>query len=374
MTLIETMVALGLLGLAAYFISSLMRNGILGQKTLQAQDDSRVLTDNIAQILSDTTACRNTLGGVATSGNPVIDPTKSTQLTNVLDNNMKVQYTLNTIYGNRSLTLKEMVIGGNTIDPRTNIQQWTPGPPPPAPPTGMAFVRVKWTQTGTGTDKGSGPQDLYRYFMVYVAALDAAGHITQCTAQSAGSANNNGYWTENPNKDIYNNNNGGMGKVGIGIQTPMGVLDVYAGAKHALVVDSASGDVGIGTASPVSMLHLQNGAGAANVTLESAQNGGSIALNLKGKGPTGTAQSWAVGMNVFNGADYEVYDNNAAAPRLSIQTGTGNVGVNQGNPQATLDVGGSIKPGVVPGAAANAPCNTPGALSLDSSNNLYICN
>jgi len=66
-SLIETMVAVGILGVIAYFIVGMLRTGTLGQKTLLAQDDARVLTTNMASLLGDPIACENTFGGVAGS-------------------------------------------------------------------------------------------------------------------------------------------------------------------------------------------------------------------------------------------------------------------------------------------------------------------
>jgi Tfp pilus assembly protein PilV len=59
-SLLETIVAVGVLGLITYFVVEMLRTGVNGQKSLQAQDDSRVLTDSMASLLTDPTACLNT--------------------------------------------------------------------------------------------------------------------------------------------------------------------------------------------------------------------------------------------------------------------------------------------------------------------------
>ena len=56
-SLIETLLAVGILGLIAYFVVGLLKVGTVGQKTLQAQDDARSIIDNMTATLSDQLAC-----------------------------------------------------------------------------------------------------------------------------------------------------------------------------------------------------------------------------------------------------------------------------------------------------------------------------
>ncbi|MGZ3720704.1 MAG: type II secretion system protein, partial [Bdellovibrionota bacterium] len=58
-SLMELMVAIAVSGVLTYAIISLIKEGTSAQKTLQAQDDARTLTDNFAMLLADTKACTN---------------------------------------------------------------------------------------------------------------------------------------------------------------------------------------------------------------------------------------------------------------------------------------------------------------------------
>jgi prepilin-type N-terminal cleavage/methylation domain-containing protein len=159
-SLIEVMIALGLLSIGGYFLMELAKTGSMSQKTLLAQDDARSLTDNMAQMLSDPTACADTFGRL----DPVAG--NGSSLTGLKDKSGKVQFSTGQTYGNRGVQLDGLVIGGAGNDPKTLIPRWAPGT---TANTGAAFVQVDWRQTGSTGNQGSGPQHLYRYFIVYVA-------------------------------------------------------------------------------------------------------------------------------------------------------------------------------------------------------------
>jgi len=227
-TLIETLVAVGIMGVIAYFLVGLLKTGTLGQRTLQSQDDARTLTDQMAHILSDPIACQNTFGG--TAGMPAADPAVGTPpITDIMDGNTPAvsQFHVGKNYGSRNLQLNKITIGGNgPPDPKTGIALWAPAPASQAsrgnqlggnpsglgavvsPGTGTgststsgtAFVQVVWQQMGPADSK-SGPSLLNRYFLVNVGNY-SNNAIVDCQAQSStgggGSGSGSSAITQNP--------------------------------------------------------------------------------------------------------------------------------------------------------------------------------
>lgn len=182
-SLIEVIIAVGAMSVLALGIGSMLKTGFMGQKTLQAQDDARVLTSNMVNILQRPAACKNTFGGLnpASAGGGV--------LTEIKDDKAPVPtvhfrtYPPDNRYGNRGVQLVGLTIGGTLpeLDRKTNIKRWDPETPASGPvKRGTAFVRVDWQQTGKGS---TGPEMLQRYFMVYVTNVDDSGNITDCTAK-----------------------------------------------------------------------------------------------------------------------------------------------------------------------------------------------
>jgi hypothetical protein len=257
MSILEAVVALGLLGLGSYFLTGVFKNGVVGQKTLLAQDDARVLTDNISSILSDRIACENTFGGIAASPNPppAANPVDGdgTDVLNIVNAMMKAEFTVGKSYGNRGIKLVGIRIGGTGVDTKTQIQKWVPGFPPI---TGVALVLLSWKQTGN-TGSHSGPQIMTRFILVNVTNIDALHRIVTCTSQGGGGAGGgSSFWTLASNGlDIYNSNNGGLGKVGIQTTTPKAALDVE-GTGGVLL---NAGNVGIGSAQPKATLDVNGG-------------------------------------------------------------------------------------------------------------------
>jgi hypothetical protein len=259
-SLIETMMAIGILGMVAYFVVGMIRNGTVGQKSLQASDDARVVTDNMAAVLSDPLACGYTLGGI----NPAA--AQPTEFTVIKDAQQHPVYQKDSSFGSRSLKLLSMHVGGPLTptpakDGKTGIQLWTPL----GTTGGTAFVSVVWRQTNmSGT---TGAQDLQRYFLVNAMSLSGTGGILTCQATGGGGGGGGGHWTQNAAGDLYNTNT--TGHVGIG--TPAGptnnlLLDVSNnGIAHGLTVEPVHAFVGVGTTSPSFPLHVGAGAGAGDL-------------------------------------------------------------------------------------------------------------
>ncbi len=239
-SLIEILVVAGLMGVVSIGVVSISKIGFMGQKTIQAQDDARVVTDNVANILTNPSACLNTLGGL----NPVTTGPGAT-VTNIKDQNNSTQYTVGSKYGNKSLQLADMAIGGGTnIDAKSKTQKWisTGGN------SGTAFLSLHWTQTGTVATGVSGPKDLYRFVLVN-ATVNGSNQITGCSAVVAnvsssgtGAANYIPLWTTSlnlGNSSLYQSS----GNIGIGTTAPVAALDVHGGirAGASTVVTSPCG-------------------------------------------------------------------------------------------------------------------------------------
>ena len=196
-SLIEIIIAVGAMAVLALGITSMLKTGFMGQKTLQAQDDARILTTNMVNILQRPVACKNTFGtgsvNPASAGGAVVTEVKDDKPPS---GNVQFRtYPPDNRYGNRGLELVGLTIGGTIpeLDPKTKIKRWDPETPASGPvKRGTAFVRVDWRQVGTGTNRSAGPEILQRYFMVYVTNVDASGNITDCTAMLGGDLGGDG--------------------------------------------------------------------------------------------------------------------------------------------------------------------------------------
>ena len=116
-------------------------------------------------------------------------------------------------------------------------------------------------------------------------------------------------------------------------------LDFYSNFKPRMSITN-SGYVGIATTAPQAHLHL--GAGGDNYTLLLIDSGNVdaqySAVDFHDRG----TPVWGMGKDSSN--DFYV-DEAGVGRRLTVQRGTGNVGVGTNTPAATLDVRGDIKTG-----------------------------
>jgi hypothetical protein len=114
-------------------------------------------------------------------------------------------------------------------------------------------------------------------------------------------------------------------RLGIGTSTPASTLDVHGNAAFA-------GNVGIGTSTPQRMLHLL---GSGPRILIEDSSGGNSEVNFKTQGDT-TANVWALYKKASTG-DLRFYQ---GADKVTIQNGTGNVGIGTTIPNKKLHVVG----------------------------------
>src|SRR3989338_4998265 len=224
-SLVEVMIAVSLMGVGGYFLAAMLRTGVVGQKTIQAQDDARGLVVNMESLLLNAAACKNTFLGLAPVAGAPVEFIKDGSSSPVTQFTAKLPPYAPPYekYGNRGVQLYSITIGSPGKDPRNQIQRWTPDPSIPGRKT--AFVEVDWLQTG-GPGERAGPQHLLRYFMVYVTNIDATNKIVDCTAMSGGGGGSL-IWRRNTtdSTNIYYDE----GNVGIGTLSPVEKFQVEGG-------------------------------------------------------------------------------------------------------------------------------------------------
>jgi type II secretory pathway pseudopilin PulG len=239
-SLIEAIMVMGVIGVAGYFLSGLIRSGATGQKTLLAQDDARVLTESMANIMGDPCACELSLGdgtpsgstcnygagspptnlpapkvsiltysGPTTSSPTVVVPDSAgaatglgPYVTQIYDRNKATQFVAPAApsssasmqtYGNKGVKLYSINIGGNGTGKGGSRWVTTATDASGNPSGGQAVVEVDWIQTGgQGSGNFNGPQHLKRYFIVYATQLDSAGKIIKCHATASGGGGGGG--------------------------------------------------------------------------------------------------------------------------------------------------------------------------------------
>lgn len=212
-SLIEIMIAMGLLGVMAVFIASITKMGQSGQKSVIAMDDARNLTNEMATLLMNSTACLNTFGGrdPVTGGGAGITAVRNAANTAV--------YQANTVYGNKALRFSGMNLGGAGVQPKMNLQRYTAN----SATQGTALAEVNWAKTADAT----GAAVLSRFFYVSVT-LDGTNRIIACNA-TGGLAGD--IWKRSPtdsNRIYYNE-----GNVGVGVTDAASKLEVAGGVKLA---------------------------------------------------------------------------------------------------------------------------------------------
>ena len=189
-SMIQAMVMIVFVGALGFAVAELNRNGFVGQKNLLASDDSLALTNAMRTLLQAPNACKNTFGG----GNPA--SAGGFNLANIKDNAGGVQYAVNNIYGNRSLQLVNINVGGTAYTgggctawpghyyrkgpPVVDIVTWVQ-----TGTVGTALVLVDWQQQRAKVNPASSPHYLH-YFLIDVTLV--GGVISTCQAEGTGTS------------------------------------------------------------------------------------------------------------------------------------------------------------------------------------------
>jgi prepilin-type N-terminal cleavage/methylation domain-containing protein len=370
-SLVEVLIAAGLLSIISYGLMSLITNATKQQKSIVAKDAMRELTGEIRNVLSDSIACTKTFGGndftISTGADPEV---KVNHIKDALNND---KYSVDSNYFNELLKLKAIKLEKLIIDVGSS------------PVTGVAKLNL--TAEKLGDIQGS--RTTHQVISIKVTFTPATNTILDCVSMSASSES---LWKLATNMtDIYFN----AGNVGIGTSTPSAALhvtgpsiridrpiisavsgpalDFYNGTNQIgqvvsvqngvngsllmfytktsggtlgspkMVIDNL-GKVGIGTTNPLAKLHLEGP--AAGMVIRSTTDV-DHALSLYN---STTTKGW----NLFNlrssdiaapnGFLIEQYDGVTAHRRFVIND-SGNVGIGTSAPAVKLDVIGKFRPG-----------------------------
>ena len=318
-SMIEIIVTAGLMGIVILGITAINKVGFMGQKTIQAQDDARSVTDAIGNLLSNQTACLNTLAGL----NPTASNPSGASLTTVKDQGNAAQFVVGNVYGNRSLKLNGMVLGGAGTDAKSGQQKWVST----GAGQGTAFLALEWLQTG---NQASGVQQLNRFVLVNVS-INGSNQITGCMAivgnvasSGMGTAGYLPVWTTSMNLGNSVVFQDGGSRIGIGTATPAFRLDTrfydgYTAGYHKIATFANSQ----GNYNGISLGYLANGINDEAGFVAPAAMGGS-----------GTSLVFAT-----------PYLGNVTE-RMRINT-FGNIGIGTSNPQRLFHVHGGASYGMV---------------------------
>ncbi len=272
-SLIEVLIALGLISIIGTGIAGVITNANKQQKGIQAKDQQREVTAELRSLLSDSTACLNSFGGGDPSG------TTGFSMTVIKDKNNTVRYDTNSANPLLSRDRSGLLQFVNF-----NVADWDA-------PTGNVILRVKLSRVGdTGTSR-----ELMPDLVTLRVKLDGAGKISECF--SIGSLSDS-FWKPGTTNisDIFFN----AGNVGIGTSVPAQPLHISSnntqgaglqltntnlsgknygfissgtastggvGKFHiydfdtprSMMVFDSSGNVGIGTTNPVEKLSVVDG-------------------------------------------------------------------------------------------------------------------
>ena len=302
-SIIEVVIGAGLMSLVAMGFGASLKNGTIGQKSLQAQDDARVLTQNIQSLVSNPAACAYSFGGI----NPVsgTGPEQGTSVPAIRDRSNVARFqvtTPRTRYGNRGVELEGLLLGGTGTD-RSGVPRWTST----GATTGIALLRVTWRQTGYKVD-GVGAQDLLRFILVNVTSLNASSQIVSCTAEALGTLSS---------------------AFGSGAANYLPLWQTEASlTRSAVYQQPGTGNIGIGTSSPSSLLEI-NG--------EARVSGAWNALSFADRANS------ALKMAVYLSGGNLTFDDYGVGSRMVINRATGNVGIGTTAPATKLDVAGPVR-------------------------------
>ena len=110
-SMIEVMFGVGVLAVVSLGIGTVMRQGFIGQKSITSIDDVRLITTDVASLLTNGEACLNTFGTLVP--NATTGPTAAgVEVAIVKDKDANPAYQANTLYGNRTIKFLRILLGG----------------------------------------------------------------------------------------------------------------------------------------------------------------------------------------------------------------------------------------------------------------------
>lgn len=210
-SLVEIMVASGLIGGLALGIGTLMQSQTKTQKGIEAKFRGDLLFNDIMSTLGDPTACLNTFGGM----NPTNAASVSVSI--IKDASNANKFILNTPYQDRSVQITSMSFGGTTetawsLDAAGSY-------------TGMATLKIMMTKIGTV----AGAPTVTKKFKIKVTLSNPTNLVTACTSASTSPPPGGSSWQTNGSTLYYDEGNVAvMGTIASSPLTVSGTINVLS--------------------------------------------------------------------------------------------------------------------------------------------------
>lgn len=212
----QALVVAGVLGAMALSYNVLTENQAKTAKNMQQDLEMDALVNELTHILKEPIACLNTFTGT--------NPTGAGQTVTAIKGQDNVnRYIVATgtppapLYGNNSISIKEIRLGGNALQ---NIG-WVEDPP--ASYQGTAYVNIQFERYG----KSEGARLVTRQIKLDATLINPSNIVSACSAEFVGGTGGSGKWTPS-GSDIYYNTD----YVGMGPDNPSFPLTISGGAMN----------------------------------------------------------------------------------------------------------------------------------------------
>jgi Tfp pilus assembly protein PilV len=318
MSIVQVMVAAGLMGALAIGLMKLSQKNMKSSKAYETKNDITAIIGEIRGMLSSPDACKESFvpGGTAS-----IDATNSGDtVTSIKNSSGNAKFQEGTRYG--SVILNNILITDQQdSDVTVNSND-----------VGETYLKVTF-------DRGSqtfGNRMLTRNIKLWVK-VNPSNLITECRAFSSGESN---IWTRSSadiTKIFYND-----------------------------------GNVGIGTDNPEARLHVVNDGNGPELRIDAADATTFSGLQMS----NGGTDRWVLGSSNSPGHNFQLlhYKNSGAQEQsFFINRSTGRVGIGPSySPTAKLDVQGEIKIGIATAPGAGA-CSPNGKMRYNAGTGMQVC-